>query len=70
MTSVAVRSIELDDVNENLCDGCYKGFTGSPDEAVPGWKRVDVLRRQAFAGEEDQASLQFDDSQVGPDDEW
>ncbi len=68
--SFAVRSISLDDVDENLCDGCYKGFTGSSDEAVPGWKRVDVLRRQAFAGEESQTRVFNEDSQVGPDDEW
>ena len=68
--AAAVRSIVLDDVDENLCDGCYKGFTGSLDEAVAGWKRVDVLRRQAFVGEENQAR-QFDEySQVDPADEW
>ncbi len=69
-TSSAVRSIELDDVDENLCDGCYKGFTGSLDEAVPGWKRVDVLRRQAFVGEENQTRQSDDYSQVDPADEW
>jgi hypothetical protein len=69
-TSSAVRSISLDDVDENLCDGCYKGFTGSLDEAVPGWKRVDVLRRQAFAGEESQTRGFDEYSQVSPEDEW
>ena len=69
--SFTVCSIGIDDVDDNLCDGCFKGFTGSLDEAVPNWKRVDVLRRQAFAGEENQAARFFDaDSQVGPDDEW
>lgn len=69
-SAAAVRSISLDDVDENLCDGCYKGFTGSLDEAVPGWKRVDVLRRQAFAGEESQTRSFDEYSQVGPEDDW
>lgn len=69
-TGGSVRSIGLDDIEENLCDGCFKGFTGSLDEAVPGWKHVDVLRRQTFAGEESQ-TRQFDDySQVSAVEEW
>jgi hypothetical protein len=50
----ALGNITLDDVEENLCDGCYKGFTGSTDVAAPGWKRFDLLKRQVRAGEEDQ----------------
>ena len=54
-------TIGIDDVTENLCDGCYKGFTGSLDDAIPGWKRVDVLKRQLTAGEEDQSGAFADD---------
>ncbi|MBC8102700.1 MAG: hypothetical protein H7Z41_08955 [Cytophagales bacterium] len=64
----ALSSIGLDDVTENLCDGCYKGFTGSLDEAVPGWKRADVLKRQDSAGEEDQSSQSWSDGEQGVDD--
>jgi hypothetical protein len=70
----ALSSIGIDDVEENLCDGCYKGFTGNADAAVPGWKRLDVLKRQVRAGEEDQDSRApwdtdgVGESQVGYDD--
>ena len=57
----ALSTIGLDDVTENLCDGCYKGFTGSMDEAVPGWKRVEVLKRQQTAGEDDQSGAFADE---------
>ena len=57
----SLSTIGIDDVTENLCDGCYKGFTGSLDDAIPGWKRVDVLKRQLTAGEEDQSGAFADD---------
>ena len=57
----ALSTIGLDDVTENLCDGCYKGFTGSMDEAVPGWKRVALLKRQQAAGEDDQSGAFADE---------
>ena len=60
-TRSSLSTIGLDDVTENLCDGCYKGFTGSMDEAVPGWKRVEVLKRQQTAGEDDQSGPYADD---------
>ena len=64
----ALSTITLDDVTENLCDGCYKGFTGSLDDAVPGWKRADVLKRQDRAGEEDQSSQEWCDADPAADD--
>ena len=69
----SVGNIGLDDIEENLCDGCYKGFTGSLDTVVAGWKRVDSLQRQARAGEDGQESRPpwddgFGDSQGGSDD--
>jgi hypothetical protein len=60
-TRSSLSTIGLDDVTENLCDGCYKGFTGSMDEAVSGWKRVDVLKRQQTAGEDDQSGAYADE---------
>jgi hypothetical protein len=50
----SVGSIGLDNVDNNLCDGCYKGFTGSLDAETQGWKRVDTLQRQARAGQDTQ----------------
>ncbi len=60
-TRSALSTIGIDDVTENLCDGCYKGFTGSMDEAIPGWKRAEVLKRQQTAGEDDQSGPYADD---------
>ena len=70
----ALSNITLDDVDENLCDGCYKGFTGSLDTAAAGWKRVDTLQRQGRAGEDDQDSRAPWDEGFGGDqggsDDW
>ena len=60
-------------MDDNLCDACYKGFTGSLDADTPGWKRVDSLQRQARAGEDGQGNRPpwddgFGDSQGGSDD--
>lgn len=67
----SIGSITLDDVTENLCDGCFRFHTGSLDEAVPGWKRVDVLKRQQRAGEENQDRDSFgDDQSASAPDDW